>query len=77
MSNRDDRVKTSIRNRHDSLKWKTDQDRAETIVMRLTKAQQQAIAADTRLPGEIAYTYKTTAAVIVRIQKALRRRCKD
>ena len=54
-----------------------DQFRAEGIAMRLTLAQQRAIAADTRLPGEIAYTYKTTAAVIVRIQKALRRRCKD
>ena len=77
MSTRDDRVKTSIRNRHDPLKWMADQFRAEGIAMRLTLAQQRAIAADTRLPGEIAYTYKTTAAVIVRIQKALRRRCKD
>jgi hypothetical protein len=74
MSSRNDRAKTSIRNRHDPLKWTTDQDRAETLATRLTLAQQRAIATDTRLPGEIACTYKTTAAVILRIKKALRRR---
>ena len=59
MSNRDDRTKTSIRNRHDPLSWMTEQDRAEKLATRLTLAQQRAIS-DTRLPGEIASTYKTT-----------------
>ena len=74
MSNRDDRTKTSIRNRHDPLSWMTEQDRAEKLATRLTLAQQRAVASDTRLPGEIASTYKTTAAVIVRMQQRLRRR---
>jgi hypothetical protein len=68
MSNRDDRTKTSIRNRHDPLSWMTEQDRAEKL------ATLRAMASDTRLPGEIASTYKTTPAVIVRLQQRLRRR---
>jgi hypothetical protein len=70
MSNRDDRTKTSIR--HAPLSWMTEQDRV--VATRLTLAQLRAIASDTRLPGEIASTYKTTAAVIVRMQQKLRRR---
>lgn len=74
MSSRDARAKTPILNRHDPLSWMTEQDRAEKIAGRLTLAQQLAIANDTRLPGEIACTSKTSAAVIVRLQQKLRRR---
>ena len=74
MSRHDDRGGLSIRSRPDPLKWMTERERAEAMTLRLTLAQQRAIAADTRLPGEIASTYKTTAAVIVRVQQALRRR---
>jgi hypothetical protein len=74
MSNSDDRSKTSIRDRHHPLSWMTEEERAESIAARFTLAQQKAIASDTRLPGEIAHAYKTTAAVIVRIQQKLRQR---
>jgi hypothetical protein len=74
MSASGDRAKIPIRHRHDPLKWMADEERTETFVTRLTLAQQRAIAKDTRLPGEIACTYKTTAAVIVRVQQVLRRR---
>jgi hypothetical protein len=59
MSPQKDRPKPQFRNRCDPLKWMSEQERAEAVAKRLTLAQQQAIAADTRLPGEIACTYKT------------------
>jgi hypothetical protein len=49
-------------------------ERAEMISLRLTRPQIKAIVQDTRLPGEIASTYKTSAAVILRIQQKFRGR---
>jgi hypothetical protein len=47
-------------------------DRAERFALRLTLPQLEAIAKDTRLPGEIAGTYGVTAAVIARVQHKAR-----
>jgi hypothetical protein len=41
---------------------------ADRLAGRLTLAQLDTIVKDTRLPGEIAYTYGVTAGVIARIQ---------
>lgn len=49
-----------------------EQDRAEQLAGRLTLRQIEAIASDTRLPGEIAGAYGVSAAVIVRIQQKAR-----
>ena len=46
---------------------------AEMLSLKLTQHQLEAIRRDTRLPGEIALTYKTSAAVILRIQQKLRK----
>jgi hypothetical protein len=55
---------------HDpKLLHELEQRRAERLATRLTLRQLEAIANDTRLPGEIAGAYGVTAAVIVRIQK--------
>jgi hypothetical protein len=46
--------------------------RSERLAMRLTRHQLEAIANDTRLPGEIAGAYGLTAAVVLRIQQNAR-----
>lgn len=76
MSSRDYRAITSIRNRHHPHSWMSEQERAETVTVRFTLAQQRAIVNDTRLPGEIACTYGTSAAVILALQQMFRRRKK-
>jgi hypothetical protein len=45
---------------------------ADRLARRLTLAQLDTIAKDTRLPGEIAYAYGVTAAIIARIQHRAR-----
>jgi len=52
----------------------TVSERADMIALRLTRPQIEAIVKDTRLPGEIAQTYRTSAAVILRIRQRFRRR---
>jgi hypothetical protein len=47
---------------------RVEEDRAEPLAERFTLQQLEAIANDTRLPGEIAGAYGVTAAVILRIQ---------
>jgi hypothetical protein len=47
-------------------------DRAARLASRLTLNQREAIANDTRPPGEIAGAYGVTAAVIVQIQHKAR-----
>ena len=42
-----------------------ERERADRLALRLTLQQLDAIAKDTRLPGEIAGTYGVTAAVIL------------
>lgn len=49
-----------------------EEDRAEQLARRLTVQQLDAIANDTRLPGEISGAYGVTAAIIVRIQLKVR-----
>ena len=73
MSRLNDRNGVSIRNRHSPESWMTDADRAASLSLKLTKAQVASIVLDTRLPGEIASTYKTSAAVILRIKQKARR----
>ena len=54
---------------HDpKLLHEVEEDRAERLARRFTLPQLEAIANDTRLPGEIAGAYGVTAAVILRIQ---------
>jgi hypothetical protein len=48
------------------------EDRAERFALRLTLRQLDAIANDTRLPGEIASQYGVSAAVLMRIQRKAR-----
>ena len=74
MSGPEDRRRMPIRNRRDPESWMTTADRAEMISLRLTRPQIEAIVRDTRLPGEIAASYKTSAAVILRIQQKYRSR---
>jgi len=58
---------------HDpKLLQELEQERADRLAGRLTRRQLEAIANDTRLPGEIAGAYGVTAAVIVRIQHRAR-----
>ena len=58
---------------HDpKLLQEVEQERAERLALRLTLPQQEAIARDTRLPGEIAGAYGVTAVVIMRIQHRAR-----
>ena len=59
--------------RHAPESWMSLPERADMLSFRLTKAQVLQIAADTRLPGEIAAKYKTSAAIILRIQQKGRR----
>ena len=49
-----------------------ERERADRLALRLTLQQLDAIAKDTRLPGEIAGTYGVTAAVIFEIQTKAR-----
>ena len=72
MSSSDDRRLTPIRNRHSAESRMTAAERAEAFSFKLTRLQIEAIIQDTRLPGEIASTYKTSAAVILRIQQKFR-----
>jgi hypothetical protein len=51
-----------------------DQAAARQLIARLTLLQRAALAADTRLPGEIAGGYGVTAAVIVWAQRIVRTR---
>ena len=44
----------------------------DRLALQLTLQQLDAIAKDTRLPGEIAGTYGVTAAVILQIQRKAR-----
>ena len=58
---------------HDpKLLQELEQERADQLAARLTLKQLEAIANDTRLPGEIAGAYGVTAAVIARIQHKAR-----
>ena len=58
---------------HDpKLLQQLERERADRLALRLTLQQLDAIAKDTRLPGEIAGTYGVTAAVILQIQKNAR-----
>ena len=59
--------------RHDSrLLQKLEEQRAEQFAARLTRAQLEAIANDTRLPGEIAGAFGVSASIIIRIQHKTR-----
>ncbi len=59
--------------RHDSrLLQKLEEQRAEQFAARLTRAQLEAIANDTRLPGEIAGAFGVSASIIIRIQHKVR-----
>jgi hypothetical protein len=49
-----------------------EEERANRFAGRLTLDQLEAIANDTRLPGEIAGAYGVSAAVILRIQQKAR-----
>ena len=58
---------------HDpKLLQQLERERADRLALRLTLQQLDAIAKDTRLPGEIAGTYGVTAAVILQIQRNAR-----
>ena len=59
---------------HDTLLLREiEQDRADQLARRLTLKHMEAIAKDTRLPGEIACTYGITAEVVIRIKQNARR----
>jgi hypothetical protein len=47
---------------------KSERDRTERLVSALTLKQLNAIATDTRLPGEIGSKFGYSAAVVLRIQ---------
>jgi hypothetical protein len=51
----------------------SDDQRAENFAARLTLPQLEAIASDTRLPGEIAGKYGVTAALMLGVQRVARR----
>jgi hypothetical protein len=74
VSRLNDRNRVPIRNRHGPEDWMTAAERADMLSFKLTKAQTAAIMKDTRLPGEITFAYKTSAAVILRIQQKARKR---
>ena len=58
---------------HDpKLLQQLERERADRLALRLTLQQLDAIAKDTRLPGEIAGIYGVTAAVILQIQRNAR-----
>jgi hypothetical protein len=58
---------------HDpKLLQELQEQRSERRAIRLTRHQLEAIANDTRLPGEIAGAYGLTAVVILRIQQNAR-----
>jgi hypothetical protein len=60
---------------HDpKLLQELEEERADRLAGRLTLQQLDAIANDTRLPGEIAGAYGVSAAVIVRIQHKARQK---
>jgi len=48
-----------MRNRHISENGTTITERAEMVALRLTRPQIEVTVRDTRLPGEIASSYKT------------------
>jgi hypothetical protein len=59
--------------KHDpKLLQELEEDRADRLAGRLSLSQIEAIANDTRLPGEIAGAYGVSAAVILRIQHKAR-----
>jgi len=57
---------------HDQKLRELEQERAERFAGRFTLKQLEAIAKDTRLPGEIAGAYGVTAEIILRIQHKAR-----
>ena len=64
----DDQASTPVRP-GSSTAWRVDEDRAERLAFRLTIDQIEAIARDTRLPGEIGYSLGCSAAVVIRLQE--------
>jgi len=58
-----------MQKRYDPVGWMPDRDRELVNVSQFSEEQLRAIQADTRLPGEIGYTYGVSAAVILYIKR--------
>src|SRR6187402_793670 len=58
---------------HDPYGWMSEGDRAALKSLSLSIEQIEAIAKDTRLPGEIGCTYGVSAAVVIGLQERARR----
>ena len=65
----DSPVPARTRSPHDPYGWMSRADRVALNSIALSPDQIIAIANDTRLPGEIGYTYRLSAAVVLQIQK--------
>jgi hypothetical protein len=65
---------SSMQKRNDPLGWISEKDREQFDFKQLSEEQLKAIQQDTRLPGEIGFTYGVSAATILYIQRHLARR---
>jgi hypothetical protein len=63
-----------ISNPRDRLKWMSASDRTAFKSLSLSPDQVDAIVGDTRLPGEIGYTFGISAALVIRIQATAAKR---
>ena len=67
------RAAVKMQKRYDPVGWMPDRDRELVDVSQFSEEQLRAIQVDTRLPGEIGYTYGVSAAVILYIKRYLAR----
>jgi hypothetical protein len=70
----DDQASPDFQSPHDPYGWMSRTDRAALRSVLLSTEQIEAIAKDTRLPGEIGCTYEISAAVVIGLQERARRR---
>jgi hypothetical protein len=68
-----DRASPAVPNPHDPYGWMSRSDRTALKSVSLSTSQIEAIAKDTRLPGEIGPTYVLSAAVVIGLQERARR----
>jgi|SRR4051794_12028118 hypothetical protein len=64
-----DQASPAFSSPHDPYGWMSGSDRAALKSVSLSTEQIEAIAKDTRLPGEIGCTYGVSAAVVIGLQE--------
>ena len=73
MGRNHDQASPAFPSPHDPYGWMSRSDRAALKSVSLSTKQIEAIAKDTRLPGEIGSTYGVSAAVVIGLQERARR----